>query len=74
MPRAKPHLSIQEIIKMRRISQSELAIRANTTGAMVSYLHSGNRRPSVDLLFSIAKAVDADVILGVDGTTRFIPR
>lgn len=52
----------------RGLTQVELAERANLTQSLVSDYERGQRKPSVDTLVRIARAleVSADRLLGID--------
>jgi transcriptional regulator with XRE-family HTH domain len=48
---------IRRIRKDRNISQEELALKAGLNRAYVGYIERGERKPSVDTLAKLAKAL-----------------
>lgn len=59
---------LYDLLSQRGLSQKALAVLANTTEATISrYLTSADRMPRVDLVVSIAKAlnVSTDYLLGL---------
>lgn len=58
-------LNLGKNIKHRReeydLEQNELARRADTTPAMISYIEKGSKKPSVELLVRIAEALHCTV-------------
>lgn len=58
---------LSDLLCQRNLSQKELAIRANTTEATVSRYLNLERTPQVEIVISIAKAlnVTTDYLLGV---------
>lgn len=59
-------LKIKELRELRKMTQSELGIRAGMGAASVSHFETGQRAPSLESLVKLADALDVstDVLLG----------
>jgi len=51
-------MTIKELLQLRKMSQAELARRAQTTPATVSRVLSGARQPSLRMLRQLATALE----------------
>ena len=64
------HELSRSIIKRRlekKLTQRQLAARAGTRQPVISRLESGRVKPSITLLERVAKALDADVVVRLEG-------
>ena len=52
---------IKEVLKEKKMSQTELANRLNKSFNMVNGYVQNRRQPSIELLFKIAKELNVDV-------------
>ena len=61
---------LKKILESKGITQQDLAVMAETTGATISRYVNDNRTPNADLLSKIATAlgISTDYLLGVTGT------
>lgn len=67
---ALEHELARSIIKRRlekKLTQRQLAARAGTRQPVISRLESGTAKPSLTLLERVAKALDADVVVRLEG-------
>lgn len=55
---AKLQVAIRNTRKNKRISQEELAERLDVSPTHIKHIESGHRKPSVELLFEIAKVLN----------------
>ena len=51
----------------KKLTQRQLATRAGTQQPVISRLESGTAKPSITLLERVAKALDADVVVRIEG-------
>jgi len=54
----------------RRLTQVVLAKRCAMSQGMISSIEAGNRRPTIDLLFRVARALDVPVLRLISGSDR----
>lgn len=52
---------IKELLEKKKIEQIQLAAQVGVSGAMISYIISGLKEPSLTVLTRIAKALDVPV-------------
>ena len=54
--------NIRTLRDIKEISQQELADKIGVPGGTLSHIERGTRQPSIDMLYSIADALDVSVI------------
>lgn len=52
---------LKEIRTKKKISQEMLACKVGVTVRYIAFLESGNRKPSIDVAFKIAKVLNSTV-------------
>lgn len=52
---------LKEIREERNISQTELAALVSVSARHIAFIESGDRKPSIDLAFKIAKALSCSL-------------